>query len=149
MEYVWPKKDQLLDGLLLTMLYKTWLLFLSLETIFQWKFLLHQCNVQLQSAICHKPRALNKEKRLWECHTVNIYRYKPIEANGNTGVIPTTSKSFSLYWEFLKPLYSVIHNSIAPSKELCSKMALGEEGVTPMMMPHPCPSASRLLMTFF
>ena len=34
-------------------------------------------------------------------HTVNIYRYKTIEANGNTGVIPTTSKSFSIYREFL------------------------------------------------
>jgi hypothetical protein len=33
--------------------------------------------------------------------TVNIYRYKTIEANGNTGVIPTTNKSFSLYREFL------------------------------------------------
>ena len=32
-------------------------------------------------------------------YTVNIYRYKTIEANGNTGVIPTTSKSFSLYRE--------------------------------------------------
>ena len=30
-------------------------------------------------------------------YTVNIYRYKTIEANGNTSVIPTTSKSFSLY----------------------------------------------------
>ena len=28
------------------------------------------------------------------------------------------------------PVYSVIHNSIAPSKELCSKMALGEVGVS-------------------
>ena len=26
-------------------------------------------------------------------YTVNIYMYKTIEANGNTGVIPTTSKS--------------------------------------------------------
>ena len=26
--------------------------------------------------------------------------------------------------------YSVIHNSIAPSKELCSKMALGEVGLS-------------------
>ena len=26
-------------------------------------------------------------------YTVNIYRYKTIEANGNTSVIPTTSKS--------------------------------------------------------
>ena len=26
--------------------------------------------------------------------------------------------------------YSVIHNSIAPSKELCSKMAIGEVGVS-------------------
>ena len=34
-------------------------------------------------------------------YTVNIYKYKIIEANGNTGVILTTSKSFSLYWEFL------------------------------------------------
>ena len=32
-------------------------------------------------------------------HTVNNYRYKTIEANGNTGVIPTTSKPFSLYRE--------------------------------------------------
>ena len=40
-------------------------------------------------------------------NTVNIYRYKTIEAieaNGNTGVIPTTSKSFSLYQELLQPL---------------------------------------------
>ena len=29
-----------------------------------------------------------------------------------------------------KVAYSVIHNSIAPSKELCSKMALGEVGVS-------------------
>ena len=34
-------------------------------------------------------------------YTVNIYRYKTIEANGNTSVIPTTSKFFSLHWEFL------------------------------------------------
>ena len=27
-------------------------------------------------------------------------------------------------------IYSVIHDSIAPSKELCSKMALGEVGVS-------------------
>ena len=33
-------------------------------------------------------------------NTMNIYRYKTIEANGNTSVIPTTSKSFSLYWDF-------------------------------------------------
>ena len=39
-------------------------------------------------------------------YTVNIYRYKI--ANGNTGVIPTTSKS---YWEFLKPL-QVIYQKI-------------------------------------
>ena len=37
-------------------------------------------------------------------YTVNTYRYKTIEANGNTGVIPTTSKSFSLYRQFLQPL---------------------------------------------
>ena len=29
-----------------------------------------------------------------------------------------------------KGTYSVIHNSIAPSKELCSKMALGEVGLS-------------------
>ena len=40
-------------------------------------------------------------------HTVNIYSYKTIEANGNTGVIPTTSKSFSLYRELLKPLWVI------------------------------------------
>ena len=40
--------------------------------------------------------------------TVNIYRYKTIEVNGNTGVIPTTSNSFSLYWELL-----VIYQKIA------------------------------------
>ena len=28
------------------------------------------------------------------------------------------------------PTYSVIHNSIAPSKELCSEMAPGEVGVS-------------------
>ena len=33
--------------------------------------------------------------------TVNIYRYKTIQANGNTSVIPTTSKSFSLYRKYL------------------------------------------------
>ena len=33
--------------------------------------------------------------------TVNIYRNKTIEANGNTGVIATTSKSTSINWEFL------------------------------------------------
>jgi hypothetical protein len=34
--------------------------------------------------------------------TVKIYyRYKTLEANGNTNVIPTTCKSFSLYREFL------------------------------------------------
>ena len=36
--------------------------------------------------------------------TINISRYKTIEATGNTSVIPTTSESFSLYWEFLLPL---------------------------------------------
>ena len=45
-------------------------------------------------------------------------------------------------------LFSVSHNFIAPSKELCSKMALGEI-VTPMIMPCPCPSVSRLLKTIF
>ena len=38
---------------------------------------------------------------------VNIYRYKTMEANGNTGVIPTASKSFSLYGELLKPLWVI------------------------------------------
>jgi hypothetical protein len=42
------------------------------------------------------PMYLVFEKRC----TVNIYRYKTKEANGNTGVIPTTSKFFSLYQEF-------------------------------------------------
>ena len=46
--------------------------------------------------------------------------------------------------------YSVTHNSIAISKELCTqvctKMALGE---VDMPLPHPCPSASRLLRIFF
>ena len=42
-----------------------------------------------------------REKIKKETYTVNIYRYKAIEANGNFDVIPTTSKSFSLYWEFL------------------------------------------------
>ena len=37
-------------------------------------------------------------------YTVNIYRLKTIMTNGNTYAIPTTSKSFSLYWEFLQPL---------------------------------------------
>ena len=44
----------------------------------------------------------------------------------------------------LKVTYSVIHISIHPSKELCSKMAPGEVGVS-----HPCPSACRLLRTSF
>ena len=41
--------------------------------------------------------------------TVNIYRYKTIEANGNTSVIPTTSKSFSLYQELLQHLQVNYH----------------------------------------
>ena len=57
---------------------------------------------------------------------------------------------FFKYFFFIDKLqksnYSVIHISIHPSKELCSKMA---PGVTPMMMPHPCPSASKLLRPFF
>ena len=40
-------------------------------------------------------------------HTVNVYRYKTIETNANTGDIPTTSKSFSLYRELLKPLWVI------------------------------------------
>jgi len=50
---------------------------------------------------------------------------------------------------YLTP-YSVFHKSIAPSTELCSKMALSRRSrrVTPMMMPSPCPS-SRLLRTLF
>jgi hypothetical protein len=39
----------------------------------------------------------------------------------------------------------VWHNFIPTSKELCSKMALVEVGVS----PRPCPSSSRLLKTFF
>ena len=31
---------------------------------------------------------------------------------------------------WLLMMYSVTHNSIAPSKELCSKIALGEVGVS-------------------
>ena len=37
----------------------------------------------------------------YESYTVDIHRYTTIEANGNTVVISTTSKSFSLYQEFL------------------------------------------------
>ena len=43
---------------------------------------------------------------LSEC-TVNIYRYKTIEANANTGEIPTTSKSCSLYRELLHPILGI------------------------------------------
>ena len=32
--------------------------------------------------------------------------------------------------QWVQTTYSVIHNSIAPSKELCSKMALEEVGVS-------------------
>ena len=42
-------------------------------------------------------------------YTVNIYRYKTIETNGNTSVIPITSKSFSLYRKFLQPLQVCYH----------------------------------------
>ena len=44
-------------------------------------------------------------------YTVNIYRYKTIEANGNTGIIPTTSKSFSLFHELIQLLW-VIYQKI-------------------------------------
>ena len=40
-------------------------------------------------------------------YTLNIYRYKTIEANGNTGIIPTTRKFFSLHWELLQPLWVI------------------------------------------
>jgi hypothetical protein len=36
-----------------------------------------------------------KENKLVVGYTANIYTYKTIEANGNTGVIPTTSKSYT------------------------------------------------------
>ena len=42
-------------------------------------------------------------------YTVNIYRQKTILANGNTDVIPTTCKSFSLYREFFQPLQVNYH----------------------------------------
>jgi hypothetical protein len=45
-------------------------------------------------------------------HTVNIYRYKTIEANANTGEIPTTSKSFNLYLELLHPILGIPLSSI-------------------------------------
>ena len=44
--------------------------------------------------------------------TVNIYRYKTIETNGNTGVIPTTSKSFNLFRELLKPLWVIYQKMV-------------------------------------
>ena len=37
---------------------------------------------------------------------------KTIEANGNTDVVSTTSKSFSLYWEFLCPLWVIYHKMV-------------------------------------
>jgi hypothetical protein len=40
-------------------------------------------------------------------YTVNIYRYKTIEANANTGEIPTMSKFFSLYRELLHPILRI------------------------------------------
>ena len=45
-------------------------------------------------------------------YTVNIYRYKTIEANGNTSVIPTSSKSFSLYQELLQPLWVIYQKMV-------------------------------------
>ena len=60
-------------------------------------------------------------KKFWYCilvllsYTVNIYRYKTIEANANTGEIPTTSKSFSLYRELLHPILGI---SLAPIGKL-------------------------------
>ena len=44
------------------------------------------------------------------------------------------SKVFMTHWHSYRTVllttYSVIHNSIPPSKELCSKMTLGEVGVS-------------------
>ena len=47
-------------------------------------------------------------------------------------------------------IYSRVQKSIE-NWSVCSKMALGEVSrrVTPMMMPRPCPSGSRLLKPFF
>ena len=45
-------------------------------------------------------------------YTVNISRYKTIEANGSTGVIPTASKSFSLYQELLQPLWVIYQKMV-------------------------------------
>ena len=45
-------------------------------------------------------------------YTVNISRYKTIEANGSTGVIPTASKSFSLYQELLQPLWVIYQKTV-------------------------------------
>ena len=53
-------------------------------------------------------------------NTVNIYRYKTIEANGNTGVILTTSKSFSLYREFLSKRFASSWNDTSISISLFS-----------------------------
>ena len=46
------------------------------------------------------------------------------------GILWLSHNIYSKFCMLLCPWYSVIHNSIAPSKELCSKMALGEVGVS-------------------
>ena len=65
----------------------------------------HTNKLQLMKNMVALPALLSvyncKATLLWGTYTVNIYRNKTIEANGNTGVISTTSKSFSLYREFL------------------------------------------------
>ena len=59
--------------------------------------LLEYLNLKFQVTACSRVHVHSGAPAHSGAHTVNIYRYKTIEANGNIGVIPTTSKSFSLY----------------------------------------------------
>ena len=56
------------------------------------------------------PKEINHNSNSFSCHnlldfryTVNIYKYKTIQARVNTVAIPTIGKYCSLYWELLHP----------------------------------------------
>ena len=62
-------------------------------------------------------------------------------------VVFRTQKESNFLWYRIS-IYSVSYNFIYPSKELCSKMALGEVGLS-LPWWRPCPFIYRLLKTFF
>ena len=71
----------------------------------------YNCNYKLLNGKFEKSPVCFYKYSLLLINTVNIYKYTTIEGNGNTIVIPTTSKSFRLYGEFLQPLW-VIYQKI-------------------------------------